>query len=154
MPSLLAATCITPNPTQLPHALVSLSDTVYTISVATYYSFVGILLLLVLCCTIPSYPFCFSSFFPHSLFPFFCFPPSLPPLTHYSFPSFPPFNSTFPLILFSIPHLLIFPFPISLSVSLSSFNFSLSTITHFLHHSFLSHLDSMVTSSILQPSGL
>ena len=97
--------------TQLPHALVSLSDTVYTISVATYYSFVGILLLLVLCCTIPSYPFCFSSFFPHSLFPFFCFPPSLPPLTHYSFPSFPPFNSTFPLILFSIPHLLIFSFP-------------------------------------------
>ena len=147
----LAAVCITPNSNPTPSCI---GFSLYTIPVAMYplatYSFVTTLLLLVLCCIIPLFCF-FFAFSPHSSFPFFCFPPSLLPLTHPPFPSFLPFKYTLPFPF----HPLSFPLlSVSLSVSLFSFNFSPFTITHFLHHSFICHLDSTVTSSILQPSGL
>ena len=100
--------------TQLPHALVSLSVTVYTIPVVTS--------------SLLTIPFLFSSFSSLFISPFFCFPPSLPPLAHYPpFPSFLAFNSTFPFCFSSS-----FPFLI-----FSSFNISPFTITHLLHHSFI-----------------
>ena len=96
-----------------------------------------LLLLVLCCCSIPFCPFFVFCFFLTLHFPFFCFPPSLPPLTHPPLRSFLPFNYTFPSCFSSS-----FPFPI-----FSSFNFSPSTITHFLNHSFLSHLDSTVTTN-------
>ena len=84
-PTSLASICITPKAlTQLPHALVSLSVK----AVVTSYSFVGILLLLVLCCTIPWF---FLRFFSSLFIPLHLFP-SISPSPHPSPISFiPPF---------------------------------------------------------------
>ena len=144
--------------TQLPRALVSLSVTVYTIPVATSYSFFGTLLLLVLCCTIAFVPLCFCvfCFFPHSSFSpssvsLHLFLPS--PITHYvhsslSTPLFPfVFHPFFPfLVAFSFFHLPSFIFFIFLpfhTLSLLIFSFFVSRLflksllVSFIPYSFL-----------------
>ena len=125
--------------TQLPHALVSLSDTVYTISVATYYSFVGILLLLVLCCTIPSYPL-FFFIFPSLFIPLLLFP-SISPSPHPLLISFiPPFQLHFSLNpLFHPPpsYFFLSPSPFQFFFPHSTFPFPLSLIFSTIHSSLI-----------------
>ena len=143
----LAAVCITPNPNLTPSCIGFSS---YTIPVAMYllatsYSFVRTLLLLVLCCIIP---LCFV--FSPSLFPFTLHSSSVS--LHLSLPS--PIthllHSTLSTTLYPFPSSS-FPFPFSLSVSHSTFPLPQSLIFSTIH---FSHLDSTVTSSVLQPSGL
>ena len=93
-PTSLASVCITPKAlTKLPRTLFSLS--VYTIPVATFYNFVEILLLLVLCCTVSFLSLFILFCLPHSSFTLFLFP-SISPSPHPSPISFiPPFQLHF-----------------------------------------------------------